>query len=135
MVRGWSLASIAIMMAATAGVIVMTALLTTCAPPSSTVPILLSHRDSETARSAASMSLSGLKARARSRQLAAKSPASVVAEDVNLPRQNHEKSPTSASAEDLNLPRQKLELVSPPFVHPHEQVATGGPKIYEVRLV
>jgi nitrite reductase (NO-forming) len=40
-----------------------------------------------------------------------------------------------AMAEDLNLPRQKIELVAPPFVHPHEQVATGGPKIYEVRLV
>jgi nitrite reductase (NO-forming) len=40
-----------------------------------------------------------------------------------------------AVAEDLNLPRQKIELVAPPFVHPHEQVATGGPKIYEVRLV
>jgi nitrite reductase (NO-forming) len=43
--------------------------------------------------------------------------------------------PASALAEDLNLPRQKLELVAPPFVHPHEQVATDGPKIYEVRLV
>jgi nitrite reductase (NO-forming) len=40
-----------------------------------------------------------------------------------------------AVAEDLKLPRQKIELVAPPFVHPHEQVATGGPKIYEVRLV
>ena len=40
-----------------------------------------------------------------------------------------------AVAETLNLPRQKIELVAPPFVHPHEQVATGGPKIYEVRLV
>jgi hypothetical protein len=43
--------------------------------------------------------------------------------------------PASALAEDLNLPRQKLELLAPPLVHPHEQVATGGPKIYEVRLV
>jgi nitrite reductase (NO-forming) len=41
----------------------------------------------------------------------------------------------SALAGDLNLPRQKIELVAPPFVHAHEQVATGGPKIYEVRLV
>ena len=44
-------------------------------------------------------------------------------------------SPASALVEDLNLPRQKLELLAPPLVHPHEQVATGGPKIYEVRLV
>src|SRR4051812_46796226 len=43
--------------------------------------------------------------------------------------------PASALAEDLNLPRQQLELVAPPFVHPHDQVATGGPKIYKVRLV
>jgi nitrite reductase (NO-forming) len=40
-----------------------------------------------------------------------------------------------ALADDLHLPRQKLELVAPPFVHPHEQVANGGPKIYEVRIV
>ena len=45
------------------------------------------------------------------------------------------RSPASALFEDLNLPRQKLELLAPPLVHPHEQVATGGPKIYEVRLV
>jgi len=44
-------------------------------------------------------------------------------------------SQASELAEDLNLPRQKLELLAPPLVHPHEQVATGGPKIYEVRLV
>jgi nitrite reductase (NO-forming) len=41
----------------------------------------------------------------------------------------------AAFGDDVNLPRQKIELVAPPLVHPHEQVATGGPKIYEVRLV
>ncbi|MDD9922608.1 MAG: copper-containing nitrite reductase [Boseongicola sp.] len=33
-----------------------------------------------------------------------------------------------------HLPRVKQELVAPPFAPVHEQVATGGPKIVEVRL-
>ncbi|HMM64384.1 MAG TPA: nitrite reductase, copper-containing, partial [Mesorhizobium sp.] len=32
------------------------------------------------------------------------------------------------------LPREKVALVAPPFVHAHEQVATGGPKIVEFQL-
>ena len=40
-----------------------------------------------------------------------------------------------AFADDLKLPRQKVELVAPPFVHPHEQATTQGPKIVEFRLV
>jgi len=32
------------------------------------------------------------------------------------------------------LPRQKIELVAPPFVHPHEQATEQGPKIVEFRL-
>src|SRR5579883_1379128 len=43
---------------------------------------------------------------------------------------------TSASAAaELNLPRQKVDLVAPPFVHPHEQATKEGPKIMEFRLV
>jgi len=34
-----------------------------------------------------------------------------------------------------NLPRVKQNLVSPPFVPDHEQVATGGPKIVEIEFV
>ena len=34
-----------------------------------------------------------------------------------------------------NLPRVTLELVAPPSVPRHEQVATGGPRIVEVRFV
>jgi nitrite reductase (NO-forming) len=30
-----------------------------------------------------------------------------------------------------DLPRVKVDLVDPPFVHAHEQVATGGPKVVE----
>src|SRR5690554_2524088 len=33
------------------------------------------------------------------------------------------------------LPRVKVDLVAPPFVHDHEQTATGGPKIVEFRMV
>jgi nitrite reductase (NO-forming) len=32
------------------------------------------------------------------------------------------------------LPRQKVELLAPPFVHPHEQATTEGSKIMEFRL-
>ena len=39
-----------------------------------------------------------------------------------------------ALADELNLPRQKIELVAPPFVHPHEQVTKAGPKIVEFKL-
>src|SRR5215475_14320638 len=39
-----------------------------------------------------------------------------------------------ALAQDLDLPRQKVELVAPPFVHPHEQATKHGPKIVEFRL-
>jgi nitrite reductase (NO-forming) len=40
----------------------------------------------------------------------------------------------AAAGEDLNLPRQKVELVAPPYVHPHEQATRQGPKILEFRL-
>src|SRR5580658_1203440 len=40
-----------------------------------------------------------------------------------------------ALADDLNLPREWVELVAPPFVHPHEQATKQGPKIMEFRLV
>lgn len=33
-----------------------------------------------------------------------------------------------------SLPRQKVQLVDPPFVHEHEQVATGGPKVVEFEM-
>jgi len=39
-----------------------------------------------------------------------------------------------ALAQDLNLPRQKVELVAPPFVHPHEQATKQTPKIVEFRM-
>jgi nitrite reductase (NO-forming) len=42
---------------------------------------------------------------------------------------------TSSFAAEPNLPRQKVELVAPPFVHPHEQATKQGPKIMEFRLV
>jgi nitrite reductase (NO-forming) len=42
---------------------------------------------------------------------------------------------TPAIADDLKLPRQKVDLVAPPFVHPHEQATKQGPKIMEFKLV
>jgi nitrite reductase (NO-forming) len=39
-----------------------------------------------------------------------------------------------ALAEDLKLPRQHVNLVAPPFVHPHEQATREGPKIIEFKL-
>ncbi|MBB2971875.1 copper-containing nitrite reductase [Mesorhizobium sp. RMAD-H1] len=32
------------------------------------------------------------------------------------------------------LPHEKVALVAPPFVHPHEQAATGGPKVVEFTM-
>ena len=33
-------------------------------------------------------------------------------------------------AADVNdLPRERVNLVAPPFVHAHEQIASGGPRI------
>ncbi|WP_274628615.1 copper-containing nitrite reductase [Arvimicrobium flavum] len=43
--------------------------------------------------------------------------------------------PTMANAAEVaGLPRQKVALVAPPFVHEHEQVATGGPKVVEFTM-
>jgi len=40
-----------------------------------------------------------------------------------------------AKAQDVaGLPREKVTLVAPPFVHPHEQVAKGGPKVVEFTM-
>jgi nitrite reductase (NO-forming) len=38
------------------------------------------------------------------------------------------------AADDLKLPRERVELVAPPFVHPHEQATKAGPKILEFKL-
>lgn len=42
-------------------------------------------------------------------------------------------SPASTAA-PADLPRQKVELVAPPFVHPHEQATRQAPKIVEFRM-
>src|SRR5690606_36732634 len=33
-----------------------------------------------------------------------------------------------------DLPRVKVDLVRPPFVHAHDQIAVGGPKVVEFTL-
>lgn len=40
----------------------------------------------------------------------------------------------AGAAEDLKLPRERVELVAPPFAHPHEQATKAGPKIVEFKL-
>ena len=42
---------------------------------------------------------------------------------------------SDAAPVDLSsLPRRKVKLVKPPFVHPHEQVATEGPAVIEFEM-
>ena len=42
---------------------------------------------------------------------------------------------TPAAAADIaSLPRVKVRLVDPPFVHAHDQVASGGPKVVEFEI-
>ena len=44
--------------------------------------------------------------------------------------------PALAQPADVSaLPRQKVPLVAPPFVHEHDQVATGGPKVVEFAMM
>ncbi len=38
------------------------------------------------------------------------------------------------AADEPKLPRQHVDLVAPPFVHPHEQATKAGPKIIEFTL-
>ncbi|EHH02540.1 nitrite reductase, copper-containing [Mesorhizobium amorphae] len=43
--------------------------------------------------------------------------------------------PAVANAKDVaGLPREKVTLVPPPFVHAHDQVAKGGPKVVEFTM-
>ncbi|TPM89933.1 MULTISPECIES: copper-containing nitrite reductase [unclassified Mesorhizobium] len=43
-------------------------------------------------------------------------------------------SATVTKAEIRGLPREKIQLVAPPFVHPHDQIAKSGPKILEFTM-
>ncbi|MBE7733535.1 copper-containing nitrite reductase [Devosia faecipullorum] len=52
-----------------------------------------------------------------------------------LPAAAQEIAATATAPVDINtLPRVKVELVAPPFVHAHDQVAVGGPKIVEFTM-
>lgn len=42
--------------------------------------------------------------------------------------------PAAGNAAVASLPREKVELVAPPFVHPHTRKAQGGPKVIEFTL-
>jgi nitrite reductase (NO-forming) len=41
----------------------------------------------------------------------------------------------SLAQDASRLSHQKVELLAPPFVHPHQQATTEDPKIIEFRLV
>ena len=50
-------------------------------------------------------------------------------------RAQEEEAVVTGAAPDLSqLVHEKVELVAPPFVHAHEQVATGGPKVIEFTM-
>ena len=51
-----------------------------------------------------------------------------------LPAAAQEAAATAAAVDLSTLERVKVDLVPPPFVHAHEQVATGAPKIVEFTL-
>jgi nitrite reductase (NO-forming) len=52
-----------------------------------------------------------------------------------LPANAEDAGVETGPAPDLSqLPHEKVTLVDPPFVHAHEQVATGGPKVMEFTL-
>src|SRR5690606_15961862 len=54
---------------------------------------------------------------------------------ASTPGQADDAGVTTGPVPDLSsLPREKVELVAPPYVHAHEQVATGGPKVVEFTL-
>nr|ACF98123.1 putative nitrite reductase copper-containing NirK [uncultured bacterium 1062] len=52
-----------------------------------------------------------------------------------VPTQGEEAGVATGPAPDLSaLPRKRVELLKPPFVHTHDQVAVGGPKVVEFTL-
>lgn len=54
---------------------------------------------------------------------------------AGMPVHAEEEAPAVGAPPDLSsLPREKVQLVSPPFVHGHDQVAKGGPKVVEFTM-
>jgi nitrite reductase (NO-forming) len=55
---------------------------------------------------------------------------------ASVPAQAEDAGVTTGPVPDLSaLPRVKVDLVAPPFVHAHEQVAVGGPKLVEFEMI
>ena len=54
---------------------------------------------------------------------------------VELTSRSAEAATQIAAADISKLPRVKQELVAPPFAPKHDQVAKGGPKVVEIRMV
>jgi nitrite reductase (NO-forming) len=53
---------------------------------------------------------------------------------ANLPKVAAAATQRVTEAEIAALPREKVTLVAPPYVHAHEQVAKGGPKVVEFTM-
>lgn len=60
--------------------------------------------------------------------------AAVLASTPVLANATASTAPAAAPVEIDRLPREKVTLVPPPFIHAHEQVASGGPKVVEFTL-
>lgn len=54
---------------------------------------------------------------------------------AGIASKNAEAATSNTETEIANLPRVKQELVAPPFFPKHDQVAKGGPKVVEIRMV
>ena len=54
---------------------------------------------------------------------------------ASVPARAEDAGVTTGPVPDLkDLPRVKVDLVAPPFVHPHDQVAVGGPKVVQFEM-
>lgn len=55
---------------------------------------------------------------------------------ASVPAKAEDAGVTTGAAPDLStLSRKRVELLKPPFVHPHDQIAVGGPQVVEFELV
>lgn len=66
--------------------------------------------------------------------LAGAAAAGAVVQAATAPAQAQAVMAKVTAADIAKLPRVKQKLVDPPFVHPHEQVVTGGPKVVEFEM-
>ncbi|MCV6575679.1 MAG: copper-containing nitrite reductase [Cohaesibacter sp.] len=67
--------------------------------------------------------------------LAVAASASTIASSVQAKEKAMAKGLEKRTEEEIaKLPRKKIDLVDPPYVHEHDQIAQGGPTVYEFRM-